>query len=482
MYHSSIQELLAKIENKETAAKEIYDKFVQRIHEHNSKIWAFLNVDAEWFQESSALLQWLPIWVKDIFAEKWRTTSASSKMLEDFQPPYDATLIEKLQTAWMSSLWKLNMDEFAMGSSTENSALLTTKNPWWENRVPWGSSGGSAAAVAAGLCPAALGTDTWGSLRQPASFCGVVGFRPSYWRNSRFGVFPMASSFDVPGTITKTVQDAWILYDIMNGQDEKENTSIVWKQLLPKNLWDKKDLSWVKIWIPKEYFGEWLENWVKVTIEKAIDELRKLWAEIVEVSLPMTKYAIAAYYIIVPAEVSTNLARYDWIRYGHSSDQAQKSLDDLYLHNRGEWLWDESQKRSVVGSYVLSSGFYDAYFIKAAKVRTRIVEEFENVFKEVDVLVGPASPSVAWELSDDNEDPMKEYTADMYTVPSALAGLPWISVPCGFATSNDSKKEKMPVGLQILAGRLEEEKLLQIANVYEQATNWREQMIPPSYA
>ena len=481
MYHLSLLELLNKIDSWETNSKEVFDLFLQRIHDYNTKLWAFISADREWFHQSNAVLQWLPIWVKDIFAQKNTKTQWASIMLQDFQPPYDATVIQKLKTAWMSSIWNLNMDEFAMGSSTKHSAILETKNPWWNNRIPGGSSGWSAAAVAAWLCPAALGTDTWGSLRQPASLCWVVGFRPSYWRNSRFWVFPMASSFDVPGTITKTVRDAWVLYDIMNGEDEFENTSLTWKHLLPKKLWDKKDLQWIKVWVPAQYFADWLEIWVKETIQTAIQELQDLWAKIIDVSLPLTKYAIAAYYIIVPAEVSTNLARYDGIRYGHMSAEAQKNLDELYLKNRGEWLGDESQKRSVVGSYVLSSGFYDAYFMKAAKVRTRIIQEFNEVFEQVDVIIGPASPRVAWKLDEVWQDPLQEYLADMYTVPSSLAGLPGISVPCGFAKSDDTEQETLPVGLQIISQRLNEETLLQVAHVYEESTWWSKQMIPPNY-
>lgn len=478
----SLREIIETLQSWKKNHADVKKYFLDRIEKFDSKIWAYNYVDTNNIEAAStdSVLAWVPIAIKDIFAERWVLTTGASEMLKDFVPPYDATVIKRLKDAWASSLWKLNMDEFAMGSTTENSALKKTLNPWGVNRVPGGSSWGSAAAVAAGLCPAALGTDTWGSLRQPASFCGVVGFRPSYGRNSRLWVFPMASSFDCPGTITKTVHDAGLLYGIMNGEDPMENTSLPWKDIIEPILWDKKDLSWIKIGIPKEYFDEWLDSWVRDTINVAIEKLKELWAEIQEVSLPMTKYAIAAYYIIVPAEVSTNLSRYDGIRYGHMSKQPYGSTDELYLHNRWEWLWEESQRRSVLWSYVLSAWFYDAYFMKAAKVRTLIIDDFEKAFNQVDVIIWPAAPSVAWEMWA-SEDTLKMYLADMYTIPSALAGLPGISVPCGFAQSEDGKEETLPVWLQILAPRLEEQKLLQIAHIYEQSAWWTEKMTPPGF-
>jgi len=423
----------------------------------------------------------IPLGIKDLFCEKWVTTTASSKMLENFVPPYNSTVIEKLQKSGMSSLGKLNMDEFAMGSSTENSAFKNTKNPWGVDRIPGGSSGGSAAAVAAWLCPAALGTDTGGSLRQPASMCGVVGFRPGYGRNSRYGVMPMASSFDCPGTITYTVQDAAMLYEIMNGEDTLENTTIPWKDIVDPKIWDTADLKWKKIGIPKEYFEEGLDEWVRKSISEAIEKLKELWGEIVDVSLPMTKYAIAAYYIIVPAEVTTNLARLDGIRYGHNSEKERNGLEELYLNNRWEWLGDEPTRRSILGSYVLSAGFYDAYYKKASQVRTLIIEDFKKAFEQVDVLVCPVSPSVAWKIGDKVDDPLKLYLEDAYTIPASLAGLPGMSVPCGFAESNDNEKEQLPVWLQLIGPRMWEQSLFEIAGVYERATNWREKMIPEKF-
>lgn len=477
----SIKEIRALIEKNEVSPEQVWEYFLERTKKIDSKIGSFNSINENGFNQRDWVLKGIPLWIKDLFCEKWVTTTGSSKMLENFIPPYDASVIKNLNEAGMSSLGKLNMDEFAMGSSTENSAIKSTKNPWGTERIPGGSSGWSAAAVAAWLCPAALGTDTGWSLRQPASMCGVVGFRPSYGRNSRLWVMPMASSFDCPGTITQTVEDAALLYEIMNGEDPWENTTLPGKDIIDPAIWETKTLQGKKIGIPKEYFEEWLDAWIRKTIETAIEDLKKLWAEIVEVSLPMTKYAIAAYYIIVPAEVSTNLARLDGIRYGHNSTAERNSLDELYLNNRGEGLGDEAKRRSILGSYVLSAGFYDAYYKKASQVRTLIIQDFQKVFEQVDVLVSPVSPSVAWKMWDKVDDPLKMYLEDAYTIPASLAGLPGMSVPCGFAESEDNEKELLPVGLQILAPRMQEQQLLEIANVYEKNLNWREKMIPKGY-
>ena len=477
----SLEELIKKIQAWDTTSKEVFDYFLGRIEKYENKIEAFNFINKKGYSEQNWLLFGLPIWVKDIYCEKWIPTTGSSKMLKTFIPPYDATVIKKLKDAGMNSIWKLNMDEFAMWSSTENSAFKSTVNPWGTNRIPGGSSGGSSAAVAAGLVPAALGTDTGWSLRQPASMCWVVGFRPWYGRNSRYGIMPMASSFDCPGTITKTVRDAALLYNIMNWEDHLENTTIPGKDEIHPKIWDTKDLKWKRIWIPKEYFEEGLDNGVRKVIEKAIDDMKNLWAEIVEVSLPMTKYAIAAYYIIVPAEVTTNLARLDGIRYGHNSIEPRESLDELYLNNRGEWLWDEATRRTILGSYVLSAWFYDAYYKKASEVRTLIIEDFNKAFEKVDVIVSPVSPNVAWEIGEKVSDPLKMYLEDAYTIPASLAGLPGMSVPAGFAMSEDDNPENLPVWLQILAPRMHEQGLLEIAHVYEQNTPWKDQMTPPGF-
>ena len=471
----SLEQIIEKIKSWETTSLEVYNYFLKRIEKYDDKLNSFNFINKEGLNDKTdSVLAWIPIWVKDIFCEKWIPTTTSSIMLKDFVPPYNATVIDKLNEAWMSSIWKLNMDESAMGTTGENSAFWPTLNPWGTSRIPGGSSSWSAASVAAWLVPAALWTDTGWSLRQPASMCNVVWFRPGYGRNSRFWVIPMASSFDCPWTITKTVKDAGLLYDIMNGEDSKENTSIEWKDIIDPKIWETKDLKWIKVGIPKEYFEEWLDENVREKINEAIEKFKELGAEIKEVSLPMTKYAIAAYYIIVPAEVSTNFGRLDGLRYGHNSEKPYESTDEMFMHNRAEWLGKEVQRRTVVWAYVLSAWFYDAYFKKASQIRTKIIDEFESVFNEVDVLLTPPTPSAAWKIWEKSEDPLKLYLADAYTIPSSLAWLPWISVPAWFVTSDDSDKEELPVWVQLISGRLDEQTLLKVAHVYEQATKFWE--------
>ena len=471
----TLLEIIDALKTKKATPEEVYSFFLNKIEDTDGAVQAF-NFVNESIQATDidTPLAWAPIAVKDIFCETGIPTTCSSKMLETFRPPYDATVISKMKEAGMNSLGKVTMDEFAMGSTNESSALKKAVNPWGTNRIPGGSSGGSAAAVAAGMAPAALGTDTGWSLRQPASMCGVVGFKPSYWRNSRYGVVAMSSSLDCPGTITHDVKDAAYLYEIMNGEDEKENTSIPGKDIIDPKIWETKDLKGLKIWIPKEYFEEWLDSWVKEQIEQAIQQMKTLGAEIVDISLPMTKYAIATYYIIMFAEVSTNLARYDGIRYGHMSEKAYGSIDEMLQHNRVEWFGDEVQRRSILGSYVLSAGFYDAYYKKATQVRTLIVDDFKKAFQQVDAIISPVSPSVAWKMWEKTDDPVKMYLSDVYTVPPSLAWIPWISVPCGLAMSEDDAPEELPVGVQILTPQFEEQRLFEIAHVYEKARKFRE--------
>lgn len=474
----SLEEIILKIKSWETTKKEVFDYFLKRIEKYDEKIQSFNFVNFEGLNEKAdkdTILAWAPIAVKDIFCEKDVLTTCSSKMLEDFKPPFDAFVIKNLKDAWFSSLWKVTMDEFAMWSTNETSALKKAINPWWKDRIPWGSSGGSAACVSAGLAPASLWTDTWWSIRQPASMCNLVWFKPSYWRNSRNWVIAMASSLDCPWTLTKTVKDAAILYEIMNWKDDLENTSLYWKDKIDPKIWEKNDLNWIKIWIPKEYFEEWLDSWVKKVIENAIEKLKELWAEIKEISLPMTKYAVSTYYVIMPAEVSTNLARYDGIRYWHNSEKPYDSMDELYINNRTEGFWKEQKRRIALWSYVLSSSFYDAYYKKATQVRTLIIEDFKKAFSEVDAIVSPVSPTVAWKIWEKIDDPLKMYLADAYTIPASLAWLPWISVPAWFSESNDEQKEMLPVWMQILTPRLQEEKLFEIANVFEKNTNYWKQ-------
>ncbi|MDD3145244.1 MAG: Asp-tRNA(Asn)/Glu-tRNA(Gln) amidotransferase subunit GatA [Candidatus Gracilibacteria bacterium] len=474
----SLEEIIKKINSKETTREEVFEYFIKRIDKYDSKLQAFNFVNYEGLNKKDGILSGIPLAIKDIFCEIGVPTTSSSKILTDFKPPYNATVIENLLKEGASSLGKVAMDEFAMGSTTESSAFKKPFNPWGNNRIPGGSSGGSATAVASGLAPAALGTDTGGSIRQPASMCNIVGFKPSYGRNSRFGVMAMASSLDCPGTLTKTVKDSALLYDVMNGYDPKENTSLPGKDLINPEIWNKKDLKGYKIGVPKEYFEEGLDEGVRNRIEEAIMKLQELGAEIKEVSLPMTKYAIATYYIIMPAEVSTNLSRYDGLRFGHNSTEDYNSMDELFINNRYEGFGDEAKRRIVLGSYVLSAGFYDAYFKKATQIRTLIIDDFNKAFEEVDAIVSPVSPNVAWKAGEKINDPVKMYLSDAYTIPASLAGLPGISVPAGFAESEDEEKEMLPVGLHILTPRLKEERLFEIAYVYEQATKFAEKIAP----
>lgn len=469
----SLEEIITRIKSWETTSEKVKNYFLARIDKFDTNLnsFNFVNRECE-LGKPHSILEGVPLGIKDLFCEKGIPTTAWSDMLRDFIPPYNSTVINRLQDAGMTSLGKLNMDDTAMGTSGENSAFGATINPWGIDRIPGGSSSGSAAAVAAGLIPAALGTDTGWSLRQPASMCNVVGFRPSYGRNSRYGVIPMASSFDCPGTITKTVKDASLLYNIMNGEDILENTTYKDKDIIDNTIFDKKDLSGIKIGIPKEYFEEGLDYDVREKIDASIECCRELWAEIIDVSLPMTKYAIAAYYIIVPAEVSTNVGRLDGIRYGYNSKKAYASMDELYMNNRWEGLGKEVQIRSVVGAYVLSAGFYDAYFKKASQVRTKIIDEFNEVFQWVDILLTPPTPCAAWKIGEKSEDPLKLYLADAYTIPASLAGLPGISVPAGFV---EQKGEILPVWVQFLANTRQEQKLLQVAHIFEQATQYGKQ-------
>ncbi len=472
----SLEEIISLIKEDKTTKEEVFNYFLNRIEKIDPKIKSFVFVNKDWLNKEDTKdtpLAWVPIWIKDIFCENWITTSCSSNMIKDFQPPYDSTVIKKLKEAWMSSIWKLNMDEFAMGSTGENSAFFNTLNPWWTSRIPWGSSSWSAASVAAWLVPAALWTDTWWSIRQPASMCWIVWFKPSYGRNSRFWVMAMASSLDCPWYLTKTVKDSALLYNITNWEDELENTSIPWTDIIKDEIWKTKDLSNFTFWIPKEYFEEWIDEGVKNSILESIEKLKKAWAKFKEISLPMTKYAIATYYIIMPAEVSTNLSRYDWIRYGHVSEKPFNSIDEMYINNRWEWFWEEAKSRIVLWSYVLSAWFYDAYFKKATKVRTLIIEDFKKAFEEVDAIVWPVSPSVAWEIWEKIDDPLKMYLSDAYTIPASLAGLPAISIPCSLAESQDSKKEKLPVWLQIITPLFEEERLFEIAQVAEKVFDFQ---------
>ncbi len=405
-------------------------------------------------------LEGIPIAIKDNILVEGYNCTAGSKILENHKAVYDATVIKKLKDAGAIIVGKTNLDEFAMGSSTENSAFGVVKNPLDKKRVPGGSSGGSAAAVVVGHCLGALGSDTGGSVRQPASFCGVVGYKPSYGTVSRYGLIAMSSSLDQIGTFAKTVEDAKLIFDTIKGKDEMDSTTIDETRYKIQEIRDKH----LRIGIPKEYFAEGIDLNVKDKIQKAINVFQNMGAEIKEISLPLTDYALAVYYIIMPAEVSANLARFDGIKYGYSETKNQKSkvknLLEHYLETRAKGFGDESRRRIILGTYVLSAGYRDAYYNKAQKVRTLVKKEFEDAFKEVDVIITPTAPTPAFEIGA-KKDPLSMYLSDIYTTPASLAGLPAISVPCG-------EINNLPIGLQIIGPQFYDEFVFEIAQIFRQ--------------
>ena len=463
----SLIELRDLIVSWKTTQKEIYDYFLERTKNYNPELNAFNTLPVE---ENKDIIQGenigigLPIAVKDLFCEKGIRTTASSKMLENFVSPFESTVTDRMKQAGFVAFGKTNLDEFAMGGSGENSAFGPTKNPWDMTRIPGGSSSGSAAGVAAGMVPAALGTDTGGSIRQPASMCGIVGFKPGYGRNSRSGVIAMASSLDCPGYFTRTVRDAGLLYEVTAGVDPMDMTTLSEEVKLDPKIWEKSDLKWVRIGVPEEYFIDGIDPGVRSEIESAIEKCRELGAEIVPVSLPHTEHGISVYYIICPAEVSSNMGRYDGIRYGHLTE----GTFDI-AKNRAEGLGSEVQRRAMVGSYVLSSGFYDAYYKKASAVRELIRDDFTQAFEKVDVLLTPTAPTVAWKIGEKWSDPLSLYLEDVFTIPASLAGLPWLVVPVGYTSPKDDPSVDLPVGIQIIGPVLGEEKCLMVGNVIESA-------------
>jgi aspartyl-tRNA(Asn)/glutamyl-tRNA(Gln) amidotransferase subunit A len=408
----------------------------------------------------------IPMAHKDIFCTDGVRTSAGSKMLDNFIAPYNATVVEKLKSAGMPMLGKTNMDEFAMGSSNENSYYGAVKNPWDLERVPGGSSGGSAAAVAAKLTPFATGTDTGGSIRQPASLTGITGIKPTYGRVSRFGMIAYASSLDQGGVFATSAADSALILQEMSGFDEKDSTSV--DRAVPDFSAGLNDsLKGLRIGIPKEYFSEGLNADVSEVIKNAIDEYKKLGAEIIEISLPNTELAMPSYYVIAPAEASSNLSRFDGVRYGYRCDDPV-DLTDMYMRSRGEGFGTEVKRRIMTGTYALSAGYYDAYYLKAQKIRRLISEDFKQAFEKVDVIMGPVAPETAFKIGEKSDDPISMYLSDVYTLAVNLAGLPGMSVPAGFVN-------KMPVGLQIIGNYFDEAKMLNIAHQYQQVTDWHKQ-------
>jgi len=477
----TLSELTAKLANREVSARAAMQACLDQIARVDGKIHAFISYDAtdalaqadvadrELAQggRTARCLLGVPVAVKDVLCVKNQPLNCASKILGNFISPYDATVIEKLKAAGAIVFGRLNMDEFAMGSSTENSAFGTTKNPWDLTRIPGGSSGGSAAAVAADECIASLGSDTGGSIRQPAALCGCVGLKPTYGRISRYGLVAFASSLDQIGPFTKDVRDAATLLGVMSGVDPRDSTSV------PQPVPDYAaaltgDIKGLKLGLPKEYMIGGLDAEVKAAVDAAVKKFTGLGAEIVEISLPHTDYAVATYYIIATAEASANLARFDGIRYGARVDGADPI--ELYSKTRGAGFGPEVKRRIILGTYVLSSGYHDAYYLHAQKVRTLIRHDFLQAFEQCDAIVTPTTPTAAFKIGEKSADPLQMYLSDIFTISCNLAGIPGISVPCGF-----TKNPRLPVGLQLLGRPFGEESLLKIAHAYEQATPWHKE-------
>lgn len=447
--------------------------FEARIAEVDPTVNAFLSrnfenaLAAAESADVSLPLGGIPIGIKDVINVKGDPCTCASKILQGYTAPYDATVIARLRAAGAIPYGRLNMDEFAMGSSTENSAYQVTRNPWDTSRIPGGSSGGSAAAVAAREMPATLGSDTGGSIRQPAALCGCVGLKPSYGRVSRYGLVAFASSLDQIGPFAHSTRDCALLLNAIAGRDSHDSTSLD----LPAEDFTAgmgRDLKGVRLGIPKEYFVDGMDPRVRSTVEAAIKQCAEAGAELVEISLPHTEYAVSVYYIIATAEASANLARFDGVRYGRRAEQP-KDLMDMYLRTREEGFGNEVKRRIILGTYVLSSGYYDAYYLRAQKVRTLIRRDFEAAFEKVDAIVCPTSPDVAFPIGERTSDPLKMYLADIFTIAANLAGICGISLPCGFVEENG---KKLPVGLQFLGKSLDETRLLGIADAYENVSGW----------
>lgn len=474
----TLKQLSTLLKSKQLSATEVAQSYLDRIA--NSDLNAFISVnpeqtlaqakqaDASIASGTASALTGIPIAHKDIFVTRSWPSTAGSKMLSGYNSPFDASVVEQFRTAGMVTLGKLNCDEFAMGSSNENSFFGPVKNPWDKQAVPGGSSGGSAAAVAGGLTPAATGTDTGGSIRQPAALCGITGIKPTYGRVSRYGMIAFASSLDQGGPMAWTAEDCALLLNAMTAYDPRDATCIESNpEDFTRHLGDS--LKGLKIGIPKEYFGEGLAADVRAAIEAALREYEKLGATLVDVSLPKTSMSIPAYYVIAPAEASSNLSRFDGVRYGHrAKDYAD--LSDMYRKSRAEGFGDEVKRRILIGAYVLSHGYYDAYYLQAQKIRRLIANDFQQAFHSCDVIMGPVAPTVAWDLGARVNDPVANYLADIYTLSTSLAGLPGLSIPCGFGQGE--KNSQRPVGVQLIGNYFTEAKLLNVAHQFQLATDW----------
>ncbi|MEN9374036.1 MAG: hypothetical protein RIR79_1588 [Pseudomonadota bacterium] len=475
-HDQSLRELAQTLQTQQASAVEVAQHFLNRAQTH-ADLGAFVAQNAEItlqqaraadarIQKGIALpLDGVPIAHKDIFVTKDFPTTAGSKMLENYRSPFDATVVAKFAEQGVVSLGKLNCDEFAMGSGNENSAYGVVKNPWDTTRIPGGSSGGSAAAVAAGLTPAATGTDTGGSIRQPASFCGITGIKPTYGRASRYGMVAFASSLDQAGPMARSAEDCAILLSAMSGADlDRDSTSVD----VPSEDFSLKlndSLEGLRIGIPSEFFGEGLADDVRSAVKAALREYEKLGARLVPIHLPRTELSIPVYYIIAPAEASSNLSRFDGVKFGHRAKN-YTDLADMYQKTRAEGFGDEVKRRIMIGTYVLSHGYYDAYYLQAQKIRRMIADDFQNAFQHCDVIAGPVAPTVAWKIGGHGNDPLADYLADIFTLPASLAGLPGMSIPAGFGEGG------MPIGLQLIGNYFQESRLLNAAHRLQQATDF----------
>ena len=475
MLNLSLKEISQALEKKKFTSVELTQFFLNRVKKHNPSLNAFITVDEgkslAMAEKSDQLIQsgkksiltGIPIAQKDIFcAEGWKTT-CGSKMLENFISPYDSTVIHKFNNAGAVNLGKTNMDEFAMGSSNETSYFGSVKNPWNLNCVPGGSSGGSAVAVAARLAPAATGTDTGGSIRQPASLCGFTGLKPTYGLVSRYGMIAFASSLDQAGPMAISAEDCALMLDVMTGHDEKDSTSLNRKKENYSNSLNKK-IDGLRIGIPKEFFEDGLDSDAQKLIEEALKQYEKFGAKIVDISLPNNHLAIPAYYVIAPAEASSNLSRYDGVRYGYRTKEYD-DLMDMYFKTRQEGFGDEVKRRILIGTYVLSAGYFDAYYLKAQKIRRLISNDFKVAYEKCDVIMGPSAPSVAFKSGEKQEDPLAMYLQDIFTISTNLAGLPAMSIPAGFVN-------ELPVGLQLIGNHFGESKILNAAHIFQKNTDW----------
>lgn len=475
MHQKTISQLRQGLANKEFSSVELTQHFLQRIKQHDVQLNSFItvsddialeqakNADKQLAAGNSNPLCGIPIAHKDNFCTQGVLTTAASRMLSNFTSPYDAHIVEQLKNAGTVMLGKTNMDEFAMGSSCETSFYGPVKNPWDTSRVPGGSSGGAAAAVAASLVPAATATDTGGSIRQPAAFCGLTGFKPTYGMVSRYGMIAFASSLDQAGTLTRSAEDAALMMNIMAGHDKRDSTSMV-NPTADFSAGLGQSVEGLRIGLPKEFFSSDLDPAIAERVQEAIKTLEQAGASCHEVSLPNNQLCVPAYYVIGPAEASTNLSRFDGVRYGYRCNNPA-DLEDLYTRSRAEGFGDEVKNRILIGTYVLSAGYYDAYYKQALKIRRIIKQDFEQVFKQVDVILGATATSTAFKLGEKNSDPVQMYLGDIFTIGANLAGLPAISVPCGFS-------EKLPVGLQLIGPAFSDARLLNIAHQYQQITDW----------